>query len=76
VSSNSHKAIDKLLSEVRKRGKEAGVIFPIVHKIGSGDENYEPLDGIETTSDNDDSRLRTYYVVGGTAWLFARTDFT
>jgi len=74
VSSNSHKAIDKLLSEVRKRAKENGIPLPIIHKIGGPEEHHDTPDGIETTSDNKDSRLNSYQVVGGTAWLFARPE--
>lgn len=74
VSSNSHKAIDKLLSEVRKRAKESGIALPIIHKIGGPEEHHDTPEGIETTSDNKDSRLNSYQVVGGTAWLFARAE--
>ena len=72
VTSNSHKAIDNLLMAVAERAREAGVELKAIKKISNGEGPDDPA--IETTTDNEDARLATYPLVGGTAWLFARPE--
>jgi AAA domain len=72
VTSNSHKAIDNLLSAVAKQAREAGVELKAIKKITNGEGPDDPA--IDVTSANDDARLEDYPLVGGTAWLFARSE--
>jgi AAA domain len=70
----SHKAVDNLLCGVLDRAAEAGVKVSVAKKGG------EPAAGtysgkMHHTERNDDARLFTASVVGGTAWLFSRDDF-
>jgi hypothetical protein len=72
VTSNSHKAIDNLLTAVLKRAREAEVELKAIKKITNGERPDDPA--IEVTSANEDARLGEYPLVGGTAWLFARSE--
>jgi uncharacterized protein len=75
VSSNTHKAINNLLSAVEKHAVERGVTFRGVKK-GSGED--QRLNGggcIEDTADNAVAASRDYQLVAGTCYLFSRPDF-
>ena len=72
VTSNSHKAIDNLLLAVAKRAREAKFRLKAIKKFSNGDAPDDPA--IESTTANDDPRLASYPLVGGTAWLFARVE--
>ena len=72
VTSNSHKAIDNLLTVVAERAREAEVELKAIKKITNGEGPEDP--SIEVTSANEDARLNEYPLVGGTAWLFARSE--
>jgi Arc/MetJ-type ribon-helix-helix transcriptional regulator len=74
VSSHSHKAIDNLLVAVAERARKQAQEVSIIKKLGTRDE--APDDPtIATTTNNHHPRLFTADVVGGTAWLFARSTF-
>jgi uncharacterized protein len=73
ISSNAHKAIDNLLLAVAERAREEGVELQAIKKISAGGEGPDDPD-IESTTSNNDGRLFSWPVVGGTAWLFARED--
>ncbi len=73
VSSNTHKAIDNLLKAVADRAREEGFELRAIKKISPGQEAPDDAD-IEATTTNDDGRLFSWPLVGGTAWLFARAD--
>ncbi len=71
VSSNSHKAIENLLSAVCSQAEAEGLTLLAAHKLS--DAAGEPRDPrIVRVTDNDDERLHRADVIGGTAWLFAR----
>ena len=72
VTSNSHKAIDNLLMAVAERAREAGVELKAIKKISDGDG--PGRSGDRGDDDNEDARLASYPLVGGTAWLFARPE--
>jgi predicted RecB family nuclease len=74
VASNSHKAVDNLLCAVIDRATEQGRNVSVVKK---GGDEFEGIysDRVYQTERNDDARLCTDSVVGGTAWLFSRDDF-
>lgn len=74
VASNSHRAIDNLLFAVVDRAIEDETEIHIAKKIR------DPIDGaygqrIEQVTDNNHPALFHADVVGGTAWLFSRTEF-
>ncbi|HEU4994617.1 MAG TPA: TM0106 family RecB-like putative nuclease, partial [Gemmatimonadaceae bacterium] len=73
VAAHTHKAINKLLTEVEKVAHERRVAFKGIKKNSEADQR---LNGavIEDTNDNDDIVGGTHQVIGGTAWLFARPD--
>lgn len=74
VASNSHKAVDNLLSAIVDRAEEAGITISVAKKGGDGfGERYQ--DKIHQTHRNNDDQLFSASVVGGTAWLFARPEF-
>jgi uncharacterized protein len=73
ISSNSHKAIDNLLVEAVKKTMDRGIQVNAVKKV-SDDDQAQNLLGVHVTTSNDDSVLHTGNLVGGTAWLFARTE--
>jgi hypothetical protein len=74
VSSNSHKAIKKLLEEVEKRASEARFSFSGVKK-GNRDQPETELESanITTVFDSKDVSLG-HKLVGGTAFHFCRPD--
>lgn len=71
VTAVSHKVIDNLLGKAREAATETGASIRLVHKH---DENPPPgieyLEGNETTL----AAIGRGTVVGGTAWLWARSD--
>jgi uncharacterized protein len=75
VAAHAHKAIDNLLLAIVERAKERSADITIVKRRKTADEA-DDLDEseFETAGDNDDPRLNSYQVVGGTAWLFARDE--
>jgi uncharacterized protein len=73
VASNSHKAIDNLLCAIVDRAKETNSKITLAKKGGDGFGG--PYAAIYTTSKNGDPQLLSASVVGGTAWLFSRSEF-
>ena len=77
VVANSHKVIDNFLYKLEEAGKEMGVVVRVVHKDDQSNE-----DGAFVTYINDNVKVRAalaggeYDVAGGTAWMWARDDFT
>ncbi|HJU23238.1 MAG TPA: TM0106 family RecB-like putative nuclease, partial [Casimicrobiaceae bacterium] len=73
VSAVSHKVIRTLLRGAVDAGRAAQVDVRCAHKIN---EVSDDADGIEEFKDNDDAlkHLQAAYVVGGTAWLWARAE--
>ncbi|MEZ2144797.1 TM0106 family RecB-like putative nuclease [Bradyrhizobium sp. DN5] len=74
VASHSHNAIDNLLYAVLDRAAETGTTVSMAKK-GGGDFDARYGDLIHQTERNEDARLLSASVVGGTAWLFSRVDF-
>jgi uncharacterized protein len=74
VASNSHKAINNLLTEIARQALERGVTFLGVKKC-SEDEHCCNIATIADVFDNDDVSAFPYDLVAGTAWLFARPEF-
>ena len=74
VSSNSHKAINKLLGEVEKRAAESKFGFSGVKK-GNEDKPETEFNGpnIKTITDSKEVTLQ-HRLVGGTAFHFCRED--
>lgn len=75
VTSNSHKAVDNLLSAIADRAREQDYDLMAVKKIsrGQGDDGIDdPM--VTVTDRNDALALIEYPLVGGTAWLFARPE--
>ena len=72
VTSHSHKAIDNLLLAVAVRAKENRKQLRAIKKTDDGGELEAA--GIAVTSGNDDDRLATFPLVGGTAWLLSRPE--
>jgi uncharacterized protein len=74
VSSNSHKAINKLLHEVEKRAAEAGVRFEGVKKAthNNSESEFSSLN-IATVFDSKEAAPH-HQLVGGTAFHFSRAD--
>lgn len=73
ISSNSHKAINKLLEGVERIAIEQRVRFRGVNKC-SHDDHAANGKFIQDTNDNKVAVSGTYQLVAGTAWLFARDD--
>ncbi|MEI9478321.1 MAG: hypothetical protein WCO26_17325, partial [Deltaproteobacteria bacterium] len=76
VSSNSHKAINNLLSHIERVAKERQVQFRGVKKstAGNPDSAFEG-EFIEDVFNNDDVEGYDAQLVAGTAWLFSREEF-
>ncbi len=76
VSSNSHKAINNLLSAVDKRMKEKGASYYGIKKV-STDEHHVESDFIENwgSSQSIAKADPPPQLLAGTAWLLARGDF-
>jgi predicted RecB family nuclease len=75
VTSNSHKAVDNLLTAVADRARETGYALRAVKKTSVAKNSStigDPL--ILEVSDAKDASLTSYPLVGGTAWLFARDE--
>lgn len=74
VSSNSHKAINKVLEEVEKRAKASQQAFSGAKK-GTKDDVETHFDGAYvTTVHNSEDVTGAHQLVGGTAFHFCRTD--
>jgi predicted RecB family nuclease len=73
VSSNSHKAINTLLSEVEAVAKERKVKFRGVKKSSDDDHRFDG-ELIEDATENKDVFAGDYDLIAGTAWLFARDE--
>lgn len=73
VSSNSHKAINKLLEEVVKLATKQKLSFRGVKKISETDHAFE-CGFIENVTEPQKASSGPYQLVAGTAWLFARPD--
>jgi predicted RecB family nuclease len=76
VTSNSHKAINNLLSSLEMHAAQEGFEFRGYKKTGMNPETHLQGTCIEDVNDydmilGDEETL----VVGGTAWLFARSEF-
>lgn len=71
VSSNSHKAINKLLTEVEKVARERGLNFRGIKKSSKESQFFDGA-MIGNTKDNED--VIGHQLIAGTAWLFARAD--
>jgi len=76
VSSNSHKAINNLLSHIERVAKERQVTFRGVKKstAGNPDSAFEG-EFIKDVFNNDDVEGYNAQLVAGTAWLFSREEF-
>jgi uncharacterized protein len=73
VSSNSHKAINNLLSKIEEVAEERGITFSGVKKASSSDpDSYLHGHLIIDVEDNDEVEGGVFDLIGGTAWLFAR----
>jgi predicted RecB family nuclease len=77
VTSNSHKAINKLLGEVETFAAERGQQFAGLKKFSDVDDKFEsdlaePLIG--NTKSNDECTDPEMNLIAGTAWLFSRED--
>jgi uncharacterized protein len=74
VASNSHKAINNLLHEVERQASARGVQFRGAKKSSSEEQR---LNGtmIQDLSDNPAISGGGFDLIGGTAWLFARSEF-
>jgi uncharacterized protein len=70
VSSNSHKAINKLLEKVAEEAQRRGLSFRGVKKC-SDDEHRSSAPMITNVFENDEVDP-SYDLIAGTAWLFAR----
>ncbi|MCE8524005.1 TM0106 family RecB-like putative nuclease [Ruegeria pomeroyi] len=83
VASNSHEAIRNVLKgciDALNDGDDPDITLSLAdvalaHKIGQSTEDPPSgYDAIQSVTSNDDVRLSTADIVGGTAWLFARED--
>lgn len=74
VSSNSHKAINKLLSEVEKRAAEVGFQFRGVKKGNKGSPETEFNSSHIATITSSEEASVAHKLVGGTVFHFCRED--
>ena len=76
VSSNSHKAINNLLAKVEDVAEETGLSFVGVKKCTRGNDE-QRLNGRIITDVEKAADMHDYMpdLIGGTAWLFADSDF-
>jgi predicted RecB family nuclease len=72
VTSNSHKAIGNLLTAIAARSREQKLPLQAIQKVSNGEPTADPV--IAVTKDNEDTRLASYPLVAGTAWLLARPE--
>jgi uncharacterized protein len=70
ISSNSHKAINTLLTEVERVAKERKVKFRGVKKSSDDDHQFNG-NAVEDVTANQDVFAGDYDLIAGTAWLFA-----
>jgi uncharacterized protein len=80
VASTSHEAVRNVLLAclAARPGDATGLTLEqvdLAHKIGVGDDAYEPGCRVARTRQNDAAALRRADVVGGTAYLFSRPEF-
>jgi uncharacterized protein len=80
VASTSHEAVrNLLLGCLAALPDDASGLtvaqIDLAHKIGVGDDAYEPSCPIDRVRQNDAAALRQADVVGGTAFLFCRPEF-
>lgn len=73
IASNSHKAINNLLSGIEKAAKEAGFTFIGVKKATDEDNAFNG-NFIRSVYSNEDADCGAQ-LIAGTAWLFAREEF-
>jgi predicted RecB family nuclease len=74
VSSNSHKAINNLLAQIEQVAAETGTTFSGAKKVSRNDpDSYLKGRLIADIESNDDVETGGYDLIGGTAWLFARS---
>ena len=71
VASNTHKAINNLLSGVEKAAQEKGVTFTGYKKCSKEDDEFDGV-FIRNIEDND---IPAADLIAGTAWLFSRPEF-
>jgi uncharacterized protein len=74
VTSNSHKAIENLLSAVEAAAKSAGVEFRGFKKGGAGPGSGFDSDAFDCSTDIADYDPRIHRLFAGTAWAFAALD--
>lgn len=74
VASNSHKAINNLLTEIARQAVERGLTFRGVKKC-SDEEHRCNAAMIADVFKNEEVTASRYDLVAGTAWLFARPEF-
>jgi len=74
VASNSHKAINTLLSAVEEVAAKQGQPFRGVKKSSDEEQFLAGARRIENTLSNDEAVRAVYQLVAGTAWLFARPE--
>lgn len=74
VASNSHKAINNLLSGIESAAKATGVSFRGVKKSSIEDQFAIGCSSIENTVDNKRAVDGSFQLYAGTAWLFARPE--
>lgn len=74
VASNSHKAINNLLTEIVRQALERGVTFRGVKKC-SDEEHRCNAAMITDVFKNEEVGAFRYDLIAGTAWLFARPEF-
>ena len=72
ISSNSHKAINKLLDEVAAQASRHGVSYRGVKKCSKDD--HASAAPMVANVDDPKAVTRDYNLVAGTAWLFARNE--
>ncbi len=74
VTAVSHKVIRKVLVEALEVARKKGFALEAIHKVKKKGADLPP--GLEETTDNGDAlrALDEGQVVGGTAWLWARSD--
>jgi uncharacterized protein len=71
ISSNSHKAIHKLLAEVEKVAAEKGVRFRGVKKASADPETQYQGSAIENVDSNEEAIHSNAQLLAGTVWLFS-----
>ena len=81
VVASSHKVIVNLLEAVAEQAAQAGESIAIGRKLGTGEEqDAAEAASISGLNGNDDARaaleIGEVRVLGGTAWLWAREEFT